>query len=70
MSNENKGPFHLYDEHGAVVASFNDWDEGMAEGGRRMLELTRKRQLGKFELRDSTGKKATHHFVAGQAASR
>jgi hypothetical protein len=62
VSNDNNGPFHLYDEHGAEVGSFSDWDEGMAEGGRRMLELTRKRQVGKFEL---TGNKATHHLSQG-----
>ena len=61
------GNFYLYDEHGAIVASFDDWDEGVAEGHRRMAELRRLGKRGKFELRDPSGKMASHQFVADEA---
>jgi hypothetical protein len=59
--------FDLYDEQGAIVASFDDWDAGLAEGHRRMAELRRLGKTGRFELRDPSGKKASHSFVADRA---
>ncbi|HEV2549831.1 MAG TPA: hypothetical protein VGU20_21140 [Stellaceae bacterium] len=61
------GKYHLHDEHGAIVASFDDWDEGLAEGARRMIELRNQGRVGKFELRDPSGKKASHTFVADRS---
>jgi hypothetical protein len=62
--------FRLCNEQGLIVATFFDWDAGIAEGSKLIAELTRSGKIGKFELRDPSGKKPTHHFAAGRAASK
>jgi hypothetical protein len=54
--------FRLCNEQGLIVATFFDWDAGIAEGSKLIAELTRSGKIGKFELRDPSGKKPTHHF--------
>ena len=62
--------FLLCNEQGLILATFFDWDAGITEGSKRIAELTRSGKIGKFELRDPSGEKPTHHFEAGRAASR
>ena len=45
--------FRICNEQGLIVATFFDWDAGIAEGSKLIAELTRSGKIGKFELRDS-----------------